>query len=346
VAKKVQQSQCRLWHKWSTSYTHTMTGCAPKQIQTLPTRMSAAFKQYADTFGDRVRVGALTDIPDQNRALILSCGQEFVRILEGKTKDWESELPQLRADLIGLLESGCPPLDIIDFMFACTRGRSDGISDSLEAIGLKGDPSLNLLRMICHLVSAKISALNTPHVPGPLFFLPQLLPELSEEDRARLTDDLKRLPELLAVFGDLLTIYPPKGARAPKVEELFRHSDIALFYALLNHFDVGYPTLSVLLRTMRRVRYATTPKARYVHRFGRVRVKSGPRHLHDEPSVRDPLNQTALQKRLHRFFSGNGDWHFFLHFLVLQYLSPSFSEHRTKAVTLRAALPTLMKSRS
>ena len=330
----------------SRSTLETMPGCTPKQKQALLTGMSAAFKQYADTFGDRVHVGALTDTPEQNRTLILSYGQEFVRILEGKTKDWESELPQLRADLVGLLERGCPPLDIIDFMFACTKGRSDGISDSLESIGLRGDPSLNLLRAICHLVSAKISALNIPNVPGPLFFLPQLLPELSEEDRARLTDDLKRLPELLAVFGDLLTIYPPKEACVEQLDMLFRHWDVALFYVLLSNFNAGYPTLSLLLRTMRRVRYTATPRARYVRRFGRVRVKSAPSHLQDEPSVRDPLNQTALQKRLHRFFSDNGNWHFFVHFLVLQYLSPSFPEQRSKAVTLRVALPTLMKPTS
>lgn len=346
VLNEVQQPQCKLPEEWFTQYTRAMTGCTPKQVQALSTRMSAAFKQYADTFGDRVHIGALTDTPEQNRALILGYGQEFVRIVEGETKDWEGELPQLRVDLVGLLERGCTPLDIIDFMFACTKGRSDSVSDSLKSIGLRGDPSLNLLRAICHLVSAKISALNTPHVPGPLFFLPQLAPELSEEDRARLADDLKRLPELLAVFGDLLTIYPPKEARAPEIEEVLRQKDIALFYVLLSNFNAGYPTLSVLLRTMRRVRYAVTPKARYVRRVSGVRVGRDPSSGRDESSVRDPLNATALQRRLHRFFSDNGNLHFYMHFLVLLYLSSAFAEQRTNAATLRAALPTLMKPTS
>jgi len=334
------------YDQWFNQYTRIMAGWTIKQQQALSKRISDAFEQYADTFGDRVHIGAITDAPGHNSALIRRCGDEFVRILDGKTEDWRSELQPLRADLLGLLERGCPPLDIIDFMFACTSGRSGSVSDTLEAIGLKGDPSLGLLRAICHLLSAKISALNMPGIPGPLFYLPELVPELSDEDRARFVNDIKRLPELLGAFADLLRIYPPKEARAPEMEELFRHWDVALFYVLLSNFNAGYPTLSLLLRTMRRVRYTVSPKSKYVRRFGRVRVKSAPSHLQDEQSVRDPLNQTALQKRLHRFFSDNGNWHFFVHFLVLQYLSPSFPEQRSKAVTLRVALPTLMKPTS
>jgi len=323
-----------------------MTGRTLRQ-QALSTRMSDSFKQYADTFGNRVQVGAITDTPEQNTTLILRCGEEFVRILDektedrvpiprGKTDDWESELTQLRADLLGLLERGCPPLDIIDFMFACTRGRNRGIPDTLEAIGLS-DPSLNLLGRICHLAADKIALLNMPQVPGPLSFLPKLLPELSEEDRARLADDLNRLPDLLVLFGNLLTIYRPKAARVPPVEELMQNADLTLFYILLSHFGAGYPTLSVLLRTMRRVRYTVAPRARYVRRFGRVRVKS----LRCDEPVRDPLRETALQRRLHRFLSDNWNWHVFLGSLVFQYLSPF--PNKPKAATLREALPELMK---
>ena len=294
-----------------------------------------------------MHVGAITDTPEQNTTLILRCGEEFVRILDGKTEDRvhiphgktddrESELPQLQADLLGLLVRGCPPLDIIDFMFACTRGRNSGISDTLEAVGLSG-LSLNLLAQICHLASDKIALLNMPHIPGPLSFLPKLLPELSDEDRAKLADDLNRLPDLLALFGNLITIYPPNAARAPAFEELVQHADLALFYILLSYFDAGYPTLSVLLRTMRRVRYTVAPRARYVRRFGRVRVKTLRR---DEP-VRDPLRETALQKRLHRFLLHDWNLHVFLRSLVFQYLSPI--PKKPQAATLREALPALMK---
>lgn len=324
-----------------------MTGWTLKQ-QDLSRRMSDAFKQYADTLGDRVHVGAITDTPEQNTTLILRCGEEFVRILDGKTEDRvpiphgktddrESELPQLRADLLGLLERGCPPLDIVDFMFACTRGRNSGISDTLEAIGLKGSQSLSLLGRLCHLTADKIALLNMPHVPGPLSFLPTLLPELSDEDRARLAEDFKHLHEVLALFGKLLTIYPPKAAREPAFEELIQHADLTLFYILLSYFDAGYPTLSLLLRTMRRVRWTVTPSARYVRGFGRVRVKS----LRRGEPVRDPLRDTALQKRLHRFLSVNWNWHVFLGSLVFQYLSPP--PLKPEGATLREALPALIK---
>jgi hypothetical protein len=324
-----------------------MAGWTLKQ-KALSKRISDAFKQYADTLGDRVHVGAITDTPEQNTTLILRCGEEFVRILDGKTEDRlpiphgktddrESELPQLRADLLGLLERGCPPLDIIDFMFACTRGRNSGISDTLEAIGLKGGQSLSLLGRLCHLTADKIALLNMPHVPGPLSFLPTLLPELSDEDHARLAEDFKHLPDVLVLFGKLLTIYPPEAAREPAFEDLMEHADLALFYILLSYFDAGYPTLSVLLRTMRLVRYTAAPKARYVRRFGRVRVNSVRR---DGP-VRDPLGETALQRRLHRFLSRDWNLHVFLRSLVFQYLSPL--PKKPKAETLREALPALMK---
>lgn len=324
-----------------------MAGWTLKQ-QALSKRISDAFKQYADTLGDRVHVGAITDTPEQNITLILRSGEEFVRILDGKTEDLvpiphgktddrESESEQLGADLLGLLKRGCPPLDIIDFMFACTRGRNSGISETLEAIGLKGGQSLNLLGRLCHLTADKIALLNMPHIPGPLSFLPTLLPELSDEDRAKLADDLNRLPDLLALFGNLITIYPPNAARAPASEELVQHADLALFYILLSYFDAGYPTLSVLLRTMRRVRYTIAPRARYVRRFGRVRVNSLRR---DEP-VRDPLRETALQRRLYRFLSHDWNLHVFLRLLVFQYLSPL--PMKPQAATLREALPALMR---
>jgi hypothetical protein len=314
-----------------------MAGWTLKQQQVLSMRVSDAFKQYAETFGDRVHVGTITDTPEQNRSLITRCGEEFVRILDGKSKDWQSDLPQLRADLLRLLERGCPPLDIIDFMFACTRGRNRGISDTLEAIGLKGDQSLSLLGRLCHLTADKIGLLNMPHVPGPLSFLPTLLPELSDEDRARLADDFKRLPDVLQLFGKLLTIYSPEAARVPAFNELMEHADLTLFYILLSFFDAGYPTLSVLLRTMRHVRYTADPRAKYVRRFGRVRVKSLQR---DEP-VRDPLRETALQRRLYRFLSDNWNWRVFLSSLVLQYLSPP--PLKPEGATLRVALPALIR---
>jgi hypothetical protein len=313
-----------------------MVGCTSQQKRQLSKWVESGFSHYAEILGDRKLVGALTDTPEQNRELIRSYGKEFVRVLEGKT-DWGDDLPQLQADLFNLIERGCPVEDIIDLMFACTRGRSLALSDTLEVIGLS-DPSLHLLRLTCHFISEKISALNMPQVPGPLFFLQQLLPELSDEDRNKFRADIQRLPELLAAFGDLLRIYPPEEAHNADMQAILREWELGFFYILLSHFNTGYPTLSRLLRTMRRVRYTVSPKERYLRRFGRVRVTMHNGRAPDEPAVRDPFAESALQKRLHRFFNKFGDWRVFMHFLMLQYFS-----QRTENATLLSALPKMMK---
>ena len=318
-----------------------MEALTSQQVQDLSKLMKSGFEDYAVTYGDRRRVAALTERPEKNTALIRNCGAEFVRILSGKT-DWLEELPQLRKDLFDLIERGCPKLDIIDLSFACTRGRSPAISDTLKSIGL-ADSSLHLLAQLCELVSGKISALNQPDAHGPIYFLPQLLPELpDDENRARLVEDLQRLPELLSLYGGLLSIYPPKKELQAIIDPILKDFELALFYELLSHFNVGYPTLSRLLKTMRRVRYAANPKATYVRPFRRVRTRGKQPDRH-EPSVRDPFGELALQKRLHRFSKQNANWHMIMVWSVLRYLSDEWSTQRAGGETLLGLLPQLMK---
>jgi hypothetical protein len=100
-----------------------MEGLTPQQKRRLLESMATGFKNYAVAYGDRRHIGALTDHEDKNRVLIFSCGAEFGAILDGRT-DWLEDLPELQEDLFNLIERGCPLLDIIDFMFACTKGRS------------------------------------------------------------------------------------------------------------------------------------------------------------------------------------------------------------------------------
>lgn len=103
--------------------------------------------------------------------------------------------------MFNLIQRGCNKLDVIDLSFACTRGRTQSISDILKSIGL-ADPSLQVLAQLCKLVSEKLSALNLPGTKGVIYFLPQLLPELpDDENRARLISDLHRLPELLGLYA-------------------------------------------------------------------------------------------------------------------------------------------------
>jgi len=303
--------------------------------------MKSGFEDYAMTYGNRHHVGAVTDSAEKTTSLIRKCGAEFVRILDGKT-GWQEDLPQLREDLFDLIQRGCHELDVIDLSFACTRGRTHSISDTLKSIGL-ADPSLQVLAQLCKLVSEKISALNLPGTKGVIYFLPQLLPELpDDENRARLISDLYRLPELLGLYGDLLRLYPPKKELQAKIDPILREFELVLFYELLSHFNLGYPTLSRLLKTMRQVRFSVTPNAGYVRQFRRVRTR---RKQPDsqQSSARDPFGELALQKRLHRFSNENVNWHTILVWMVLRYLSDECSTQREGGATLLSLVPTLMK---
>ncbi|MGB9237065.1 MAG: hypothetical protein WCC04_21870 [Terriglobales bacterium] len=175
-----------------------MAALTSQQLRKLSDSMKSGFEDYALTYGNRHHVGTVTNSAEKNTSVIRKCGTEFVRILDGKT-GWQDDLPLLRQDLFDLIQRGCHEIDVIDLSFACTRGRTHSISDTLKSIGL-ADPSLQVLAQLCKLVSEKISALDLPGAKGVIYFLPQLLPELpDDENRARIIRDLYRLPELLGL---------------------------------------------------------------------------------------------------------------------------------------------------
>jgi hypothetical protein len=298
--------------------------------------MKSGFEDYAGTHGDRMRIGSVTDSPKKNSELIRSYGTEFARILN------ETEWTELREDLFILIEKGCPRLDIIQLAFACTRGRNLAISDTLASLGLDG-PSLDILAQLCELVSDKIAALDNPS--GPVHCLSQLLPELpDDEDRARLVEQLRSLPELLGFYGRLLSLYPPKKKLHTQLEPIEKDYELILFYNLLEHYGFGFPTLSRLLMAMRWVRFRISPKARYVRRFSRVRVnKRGKRSEAGEKAVRDPFGVAALQRRLHRFSKEHKNWQVLLIQSVLRYMSDEWSKQRASGGTLLDLMPQIVR---
>ena len=318
-----------------------MTELTSQEVRKVSEFMRSGFENYALTYGNLHHVGAVTDSAEKNTNLIRKCGTEFMRILDRKTS-WQEDLPQLREDLFTLMQRGCPKLDVIDLSFACTRGRTHSTSDTLKSIGL-ADPSLQVLARVCKVVSEKISALNMPGAKGVIHFLPQLLPELpDDENRARLINDLYRLPQLLGLYGDLLRLYPPKKELHTEIDPILKEFELVLFYVLLSHFDLGYPTLGRLLRATRQVRFAVTPNAAYVRQFRRVRTRR--KQSHSEPfSTRDPFGELALQKRLHRFSKEHENWHSGIVSIVERYLSDECSVQRAIGVTLLTLAPTLMR---
>jgi hypothetical protein len=293
--------------------------------------MDIAFETYRKVHGGRVHVGALTDTEEANAKLIEDCGAEIRRILEGKT-DWE-DTAKFTADLFNLSKRGCPKLDIIDLMFRCTTGRNASSLARLAELGLSDDILLQL-RIACAWCGDRIALLNMPYIHGPVHFLSEIVPEVSGEERTRLIADLQKLPELLHIFSSLLRIYPPQKFK--KYEDLGWGTDahLGFFYAILYMFKFGYPTLSRLLRAMRQVRYSVSPKARYVHRFGRVRVTPKQRRS----NVRDPFGEAAIQMRLFRFFKANPAFMRFAHSHIFFHLSTATSHLRARGET---ALTTL-----
>jgi hypothetical protein len=317
-----------------------MTGLTSPQRRRLSEVVAEGFKRYTEKYGDRRHVGALTDSEDENRNLILSCGAKFGVILHGRS-DWLADLPDLQEDLFNLIEGGCPILDIIDLMFACTKGRSLAIPDRLEEIGLQ-EPSLGLLRQICQLASEKISALNQSGA-GPLSFLSELVPDLAEDDRVRLEHDIQRLPDLIGLFGDLLDIHPPSSAVNRGMNASLRNCEVVLFRMLLDRFTLGFPALSRLLRAMRQARSLAFPEKPIRGIATRRVVLSEQSKSAERSDERDPFGERALQRRLNRFFREpeNGKWHFLMQFWMLRYLSAEFSAQRASGAIFFSVLEQL-----
>ena len=337
-----------------------MPGLTSQQKRQLLKLMQSGFENYAWAFGARMRVDALTDSPEQNRALIERYGKEFCDILD-RRPDWreslpefQEDLPDLQEDLFNLIERGCSPLEIIDLMFACTRPWSFAISDSLASVGLN-DLTLYTLALACHWVAGKISVLNMPQIPGPLFFLSHSFPKLSEEDQERFRQDIQQLPRLLRLFGDLVRIYLPDKTLIAELEPVLIDCELLFFYRLLCKFNFGYPTLSYLLKTMRQVRNTLAPKAQDLRWFLPVRI-TPKRSGSPVPVMRDPLSESALQQRLYRFSKTDGLWHSFsgsalqpppckssktdefwscvIQRMTLRHLSDEFLKQRAHAATL------------
>jgi hypothetical protein len=281
-----------------------MVPLSPQQVRKLSELMKSGFEEYAATHGARMRIGSVTDGPEKNTTLIRSYGTEFVRILK------QTEWTELREDLFVLTEEGCPKLDIIQLAFACTRGRSLAMSDTLASIGLAG-PSFHILARLCEMVSEKIAALDI--AGGPVDSLSELLPELPDnEDRARFVEQLRLLPQTLSFYGNYLGLYAEKKEPHKKIEPILKDHELVLLYNLLAHYGLGFPTLSRILMAMREARFKISPKTRYV----------------------DTFSDAALQRRLHRFSKEYKDWQLLISWSVLQYLSGEWSAQRASGETL------------
>lgn len=113
------------------------------------------------------------------------------------------DLPKLWGDLQELVEKGCPALDVVEFMLACTSGFHATLDDLLYTVGLT-KRHLRELEEVCAWSADIIGILRRPFVAGPFLFLKELLPESVDVNAMR--HEIEVLPDALTNFADLLKI--------------------------------------------------------------------------------------------------------------------------------------------
>lgn len=230
------------------------------------------------------------------RAEIRRYSDEFGRMLGRNADDNGLDLPELREDLIRLMEQNCPPVDIVELMMRCTSKVGVVRSVGLHYLDISRADLLDLER--CYRQAADtISQLLRS---GPLVFVPGLLVPNGVYRAVRRVKALSKRADSIARRLDTyeqVTVLPWFNA-------FLKDGELGFFYKLLESFHCGYPTLSRLLRAMRNVRHIVDDDAGFPRVLdpkvikrstGRFACKSG-------EIVRDPFSEFALQQRLYRFF--------------------------------------------
>src|SRR5437762_4774008 len=230
--------------------------------------METAFSAYAKASSDSGWTREPYETPEQCQARILQYGSELGRILRG-TADYHVA-PELVDDLYGLMNRGCPALDIVELMLACTNLFGGDISDFVEAVGIP--EKLKTVRRNCRQMADAISTLNMRALPvRPHDFLREQFPNNRERRRARSLID--GLPDALHYMEKVLERYP--SVPDPVTKAGWKHGIEAYFYALLRYFKYSYPTLSRLLRAIREVRHTVSPDAAYSRNIAPIPIHSG-----------------------------------------------------------------------
>lgn len=304
--------------------------------------METAFKACAEGSINNGWTSEPYETPEQSRARILRYGSEFSRILRG-TADYHVA-PNLAGDLYNLMNLGCPALDIVELMLACTNWFGGDIDYLVEGLGIP--EKLNTIGENCRKMEEAISTLNMRILPvRPHDFLRRQFPNKRERRRARRLID--GLPEALRCMEKLLEKYP--SVPDPVITAGWNHGVEAYFYALLRYFgQVGvsrgsrprdwYLTLSSLFKAIRSVRFHVFPDAAYSRNIAEIPIRSG----EGKGESKDPLSGHAIAQRLRRFFRMHPRFPFALD--VFQYMT-DYSERRRRGETLLSLLPQLEKGR-
>src|ERR1035437_92154 len=234
-------------------------------------------------------------------------GEEFGRILSGNVGDNEIDLPPLRKDLLSLIDKQCPAADIVELMVRCTSETNVALSGGVQRCDI-AERDLSHLERCIRLAADGISQLRRSSVPGSLspgslLFVPNLCSGAVEAvEQAR--HHLKNLSQCSDYIAERLSRYRPADnfPHSSWVNAFLKDSDLCFFYMLLKVFHCGYPTLSRLLKAMRRVRCIVDGDAEFLGAISRKRIRPSPSARRRKSEVVDPFTHHALQRRMNRFF--------------------------------------------
>jgi len=190
---------------------------------------------------------------------------------------------KLRNDLHNLRRRGCPPLDLVELMLACTNEIQANLPDAMLLLGIT-PTVLSKLKNNLVWMAKIIRKLNQPAF-SPLDYIKYTFSDSCEQERVRqLTETLH---EALRYFSQIIKDYPPEPC--PIMAAAQNDLSLLLFYLLLRKYGRGYPTVARLLKAMRTVRESVQP----AHR-ARQRASS--------TKTREPYTEGAIQQRISRFW--------------------------------------------
>jgi hypothetical protein len=261
--------------------------------------IASGFERYASRAPDFERPTSRSE-PE-----VLRYSEEFAEILYGNIDDNELDLPQLRQDLLRLIDARCPPLDVVELMVHCTSEFNVALARGMHRFNIT-ERDLSDLSSCYRQAAEVISRLGRSGIPGPSLFAPDFLPEDVQQARRQ----LREMSECAASIAERLRDHRPADI-FPWANAFLKDGAVSYFYTLLKYFRCGYPTLSRLLKAMRRCRQIVDRETESVRTLNCKSINSSSivsDNESPEGKVHDPFSPGALQRRMNRFLKVDAGW--------------------------------------
>lgn len=212
---------------------------------------------------------------------------EFARVLRRNADENGLDLPQLRKDLLRLIDKRCPANDVVELIIDCVSDFDTALSAGLHYLEAT-QKDLSELECCYRQAADAVSELRTSLRVGPLTLIPGIpTPSQRAFHRFAIVSERASIAKRLLRYRPF-TIFQWFNA-------FLHNADLVFLYLLLRRFRLGYPTLSRLLRTMRHVRHKIDGDGVFLRMLDCKFTKTGGHE------GRDPLSELALQRRLCRF---------------------------------------------